>query len=67
MDGLQRVTFRFGAETEVRYLPLVPAPGDIVTHVDDLWVVDFVSSDGGGTTVICRLPRGDGKTFRDVA
>ena len=67
MDGLQRVTFRFGPEIEVRYLPRVPEPGDFVSHTHDLWVVSFVSSDIAGTTVICRLHDGDDRRLRSVA
>jgi hypothetical protein len=60
MDGLQQVTFRFGAEMEVRYLPHVPRPGHYVTHGQVLWVVTSVSDDGVGATVTCELHRGDG-------
>ena len=60
MAGLQRVTFRFGEAIEVRYLPGIPEPGDLVTHERDLWRVAFVSADAVGMTVICELPKGDG-------
>ena len=53
MDGLQRVTFRFGPEIEVRYLRRIPEPGDFVSHANNLWVVSSVSADIAGTTVVC--------------
>ena len=67
MDVLQRVTFRCGAKIEVRYLPDVPEPGDLVTHRGDLWFVSFVTADRVGTIVVCDLPRGDGSRFENVA
>ncbi len=60
MDGLQRITFRFGSDMEVRYLPQTPRPQDLVTHEGGLWTVAFVSADAAGVMVICELPRGDG-------
>ena len=67
MDGLQRVTFRFDDATEVRYLPTIPEPGDLVTHDRELWRVSFVSADVVGITVVCELPMGDGLHSRHVA
>ena len=60
MDGLQRVTFRFGNEIEVRYLTDAPETGDFVAHTNGLWIVTFVSADVVGTTVICELEDGEG-------
>lgn len=56
MDGLHQITFRFGAEIEVRYLPATPEPGDFVSHRNELWVVSFVTADSAGMTVICEPP-----------
>ena len=67
MDGLQRISFRFGGDLEVRYLPKVPVAGDLVSHETELWVVAFVSADTVGVTVICELPRGDGHHLQHVA
>jgi hypothetical protein len=67
MDGLQRVTFRFGRDREVRYLPQIPKAGDFVTHWRELWVVTFVTQDTAGRTVICDPPRGDGHRLEHVA
>jgi hypothetical protein len=67
MDGLQRVTFRFGDATEVRYLPNIPEPGRLVSHETRLWRVAFVSADAVGTTVICDLPERDGLRSQRVA
>jgi len=41
-SGLQRVSFRFGRETEVRYLAQVPEIGDHVTHGNAIWVISEV-------------------------
>ena len=60
MDGLRQITFRFGDEMEVRYLPDVPQRGHYVTHGRELWVVTAVAGDSAGMTVICELHRGDG-------
>ncbi len=67
MDGLRQVTFRFGGNTEVRYLPDIPEPGDLVTHGSELWVVAFATADSFGTTVVCEPPRGDDRHIRHVA
>ena len=67
MDGLQRISFRFGGDLEVRYLPQVPEAGDLVSHETALWVVAFVSADTVGVTVICELPRGEGHHLQHVA
>jgi hypothetical protein len=64
MDGLQRITFRFGTEFEIRYLPGVPEAGDFVTRQAVLWVVVFVASNGTGMTVMCEIPDGDGHVRR---
>ncbi len=57
MDSLQRVTFRFGGEIEVRYSARRPDPGDLVTHGRDLWKVAFVHVDALGAMVVCKRPR----------
>jgi hypothetical protein len=67
MDGLRRVTFRFEDTTEVRYLPRIPEPGDLVVHERNLWLVAFVSPDAVGMTVICEFPERDGMRSRHVA
>jgi hypothetical protein len=67
VDGLQRVSFRFGGDLEVRYLPQVPEAGDLVSHDTELWVVAFVSADTVGVTVICELRRGDAHHLQHVA
>jgi hypothetical protein len=60
MDGLQRATFRFGNEIEVRYLRDAPETGDFVAHTNGLWIVTFVSADAAGITVVCELRDGEG-------
>ena len=67
MDGLQRITFRFGRDLEVRYLPKAPDAGDRVTHGRELWVVAVVSMDAVGVTIVCELPRRDGPELELVA
>ena len=54
MAELQRVTFRFGRDTELQYLSRVPEVGDRVTHGRDVWVVTDVRSDSVGEVVICE-------------
>jgi len=56
MGELQRVTFRFGRDTELQYLSRVPEVGDRVTHGGALWVVTDVRSDSVGEVVICERP-----------
>jgi hypothetical protein len=53
MDGLRRVTLRFGTDFDVRYVPEIPEPGDAVTHEGALWIVTSVATDAGGVTVTC--------------
>jgi hypothetical protein len=53
-DLQQRVTFRFGAAADVRYLSDVPEVGDFVSHRGDLWVVTRVEVDPVGVLVICE-------------
>jgi hypothetical protein len=67
VEGLQRVSFRFAGDLEVRYLPQVPEAGDLVSHETELWVVAFVSADTVGVTVICELPSDDGRHLQHVA
>jgi hypothetical protein len=58
VDELQhRVTFRFGAATDVRYLRAVPDVGDFASHQNELWVVSRVEVDPVGVLVICENPR----------
>ena len=54
MNELERVTFRFGPETEVHYLAHIPEVGDRVTHGRELWLVTLVESDPLGMLVICE-------------
>jgi hypothetical protein len=61
------VTFRFGGDLEVRYLPGVPEAGELVSHAAALWVVAFVSADSVGMTVICEPPNGGGQHLEHVA
>jgi hypothetical protein len=56
MAELQRVTFRFGRDTELQYLSRVPEVGDRVTHGGALWVVTDVRSDSVGEVVTCERP-----------
>jgi hypothetical protein len=67
VTSLERVTFRFGSEIEVRYLPLSPEAGDFVAHLNGLWVVTFVSADAAGITVVCEFRDGDDRAVRHVA
>jgi hypothetical protein len=67
MDGLQRVTFRFGGEIEVRYLARVPAAGDLVAHGSALWTVVLVDADALGATVVCERTGDTDPQLRRVA
>jgi hypothetical protein len=67
MDRLQRMTFRFDGEIEVRYLPRPPQPGDFVAHTTELWVVVFVSADAAGVTVVCELLDGNDRHAQNAA
>jgi hypothetical protein len=51
----ERVSFRFGPETEVRYLTRVPEVGDHVTRGSEIWVVSAVTTDEVGALVTCEL------------
>lgn len=53
----ERVSFKFGRETDVRYLTRVPEVGDHVTHGSELWVVSGVETDELGALVTCEPPR----------
>lgn len=54
MDDLQRVTFRFGGETQIHYIAKPPQPGDRVTYGRELWVVARVEEDAVGPLVVCE-------------
>ena len=54
MNDLQRVTFRFGGDTQIHYLSQAPKRGERVTHGRELWVVARVEEDAVGTLVICE-------------
>ena len=56
MERLRPVAFRFGRGIEIRYLTVAPAPGDVVTHGNEVWVVLEVAQDGVGTVVVCEVP-----------
>ena len=61
MDELQqRVTFRFGGATDIRYLREVPNVGDFASHGNDLWIVSRVEVDQLGVLVICENPSSAG-------
>ena len=55
-DVLQRVTFRYGPEREVRYMSRVPEVGDHVTHGSEIWFVSDVHTDDLGVFVTCEQP-----------
>jgi hypothetical protein len=55
MDGLHRVSFKFGPESEIRYLTGIPELGDRVSHANELWVVADVEHDLAGPLVVCEL------------
>ena len=55
MDELHPVTFRFGGEYEVHYLPRIPEIGDRVTHRGAFWVVSSIDEDATGTVARCEL------------
>jgi hypothetical protein len=59
MDEQQRVTFRFGGDTERYYMRELPSPGDRVTHQHEMWVVTTVGEDSLGALVNCERPRGE--------
>ena len=59
-DELQRVTFRFGSDTEVHYLDALPSVGDRVTHGQELWTVADVNADRLDATVTCERPTAGG-------
>ena len=52
--GLQRVSFKFGSESDVRLLRGLPEVGAHVTYRNEPWVVSAV--DGGGTLIECERP-----------
>jgi len=52
----RRVSFKFGRETEVRYLEKVPEVGDYVTRRSEIWIVSDVRTDDIGALVTCELP-----------
>jgi hypothetical protein len=54
MNRLQRVTFRFGGDTEIHYVAQAPEPGERVTHGRELWLVARVEEDAVGTLVMCE-------------
>jgi hypothetical protein len=54
MKAQQRVTLRFGNDSEVQYLRDVPEIGDYVSHHSALWVVSKVENDGLGALVTCE-------------
>jgi hypothetical protein len=56
MAEQQRVTFRFGRDTEVQYLDRLPSVGDRVSHGQELWVVTDVEQDDVGALVVCQRP-----------
>ncbi len=56
MADQQRVTFRFGHDSEVQYVREVPAVGEYVSHHNALWVVSKVENDGLGALVTCQPP-----------
>jgi hypothetical protein len=59
MGDQQRVTFRFGDDTEVHYLRDIPALGDYVSHLKTLWTVSGIGDDALGVVVTCEATRAD--------
>jgi hypothetical protein len=53
----QRVTFKFGAAADVRYVRELPEMGDFVAHGNELWVVARIEENSLGALVICENPR----------
>ena len=51
---LQQVAFRFGSDTEVRYMGQIPKTGDFIAHNGELWVIIQVAIDTVGWTIICE-------------
>ncbi len=57
MGEQQRVTFRFGDDSEVQYLRKIPAIGDYVSHQNALWTVSSIEDDGLGAHITCEPTR----------
>lgn len=56
--GNQRqVIFRFGRDSDIRYLAEPPEVGDYVSHGNELWLVSKVAEDALGAAVICEQTR----------
>ena len=62
MGDQQRVTFRFGENSEVQYLRDTPERGDHVRDEAALWVVASIEYDGLGALVTCEPTRADVKS-----
>jgi hypothetical protein len=54
VDKQRRATFRFGLDSELKYVPDLPEVGDFVTHRSELWVVSRVEVDATGALVVCE-------------
>jgi hypothetical protein len=54
--GLERVSFRFESDSEVRSLAHTPTRGDRVLHGGKLWVISYVVTDDLGRFVGCVRP-----------
>jgi hypothetical protein len=57
MEDKPRVAFRFGGDSEVRYVATPPVIGDFVSHGNELWLVSDVVKDDLGVSVLCEKPR----------
>jgi len=53
-SDVQRVSFRFGHETEVHYLTRVPEVGDHVTRGRELWIIAEVRTHELGVVATCE-------------
>jgi len=52
-QGLQRMSFKFERDSEVRYMAGVPKVGDHVTRGDELWTVSAVDNHRDEPVIVC--------------
>jgi hypothetical protein len=52
----RRVAFRFGGDSQVRYVSQPPEAGDYVNYGDELWLVTGIVEDDLGVSIVCEQP-----------
>ncbi len=53
---LIRVEFRFPTHSEIRYLPQLPLPGELVQAIGEGFVVSGLVPNGAGYIATCKHP-----------